>query len=300
MYSNVRHRDGLHHTYPLAIHFKWVVDLVTMPVGLWGMRYLVLAREDLSNQVEGHALRTKATEGVCQFLLEDVIFRYGCVGKVTVDRGELDAREAEEFFQRYGIKLALTTAYNPEDRTTHSSVTGYMPVELIQGQKSIMPVEELIPTWSVLPWVDNLTREELLELRIRQLEQRDEDVKLALERLKTTRLNNKDTFDRKHRLRPRPIEEGDWVLVYDSSLDNQHSALRKFSRRWFGPYVVVRVLDNATYLLRELDGTPLRVPIARKRMKIFKRRDGKAEFAEMAEDEEEAFEKNEDLEDEIT
>ncbi|KAL3696508.1 hypothetical protein R1sor_010584 [Riccia sorocarpa] len=220
MYSNVRHRDGLHPTYPLAIHFKWVVDLVTMPVGLW-------------------------------------------------------------------------------DRTTHSSVTGYMPIELIQGQKSIMPVEELIPTWSVLPWVDNLTREELLELRFRQLEQRDEDVKLALERLKTARLKNKDTFDKKHRLRPRAIEEGDWVLVYDNSLDNQHSALRKFSRRWFGPYVVVRVLDNATYLLRELDGTPLRVPIAGKRVKIFKRRDDDDEFAEMTEDEEEAFEENGDLEDEV-
>ncbi|KAL3682681.1 hypothetical protein R1sor_000703 [Riccia sorocarpa] len=236
MYSNVRHRYGLHSTYPLAIHFKWVVDLVTMPVGLWGMRYLVLAREDLSNQVEGCALRTKGTEGVCRFLLEDVICRYGCVGKVTTDRGELDAREAEEFFQKYGVKLALTTAYNPE-------------VELIQGQKSIMLVEELIPTWSVLPWVDNLTREELLELMIRQLEQRDEDVELSLERLKIARLKNKASFDKKHRLRLRAIKEGDWVLVYDNSLDNQHSALRK-------------------------------------RVKIFKRRDNEAEFAEMVEDEE--------------
>ncbi|KAL3700490.1 hypothetical protein R1sor_018512 [Riccia sorocarpa] len=257
MYSNVRHRDGLHPTYQLAIHFKWVVDLVTMPVGLWGMRY-------------------------------------GCIGKVTTDRGELDAREAEEFFQKYGVKLALTTAYNPEGNA--KSERGHPPI----GQKSIMPVEELIPTWSVLPWMDNLTREELLDLRIRQLEQRNEDVKQVLERLKTARLKNKNTFDRKHRLRPRPIEEGDWALVYDNSLDNQHSALRKFSRRWFGPYVVVRVLDNATYLLRELDGTPLRVPIAGKRVKIFKRRDGEAEFSEMDEDEEEAFEHNEELEDEVT
>ncbi|KAL3686784.1 hypothetical protein R1sor_013093 [Riccia sorocarpa] len=75
-YSNIRHRDGLHPTYPLAIHFKWVVDLVTMPVGLWQMRYLVLAREDLSNQVEGRALRRNTTEAVCRFLLEDVVCRY--------------------------------------------------------------------------------------------------------------------------------------------------------------------------------------------------------------------------------
>ena len=63
------------------------------------------------------------------------------------------------------------------------------------------------------------------------------------------------------------------MLVYDSSLDNQHSTARKFSQRWFGPYVVKKVEDNATYRLAELDGTPLALPIARKRVKIFKRRE---------------------------
>ncbi|KAL3676054.1 hypothetical protein R1sor_026002 [Riccia sorocarpa] len=320
-YSNIRHRDGLHPTYPLAIHFKWVVDLVTMPVGLWQMRYLVLAREDLSNQVEGRALRRNTTEAVCRFLLEDVVCRYGCVGKITADGGELDAQEARDFFQRYGLKLSLTTAYNPEgnakserghppivkalvkacdgrvrewprllpfalwaDRTTHSSVTGYMPAELVQGQKPIMPVEEQVPTWSVLPWADNLTREELLELRIRQLEQRDEDVRTALERLKEARLSNKDRFDKRHRLRPKPVEEGDWVLVYDSNLDNQHSALKKFAKRWFGPYVVEKVYDNATYGLRELDGARLRRPIAGKRVKIFKKRNEDMDVIDTMED----------------
>ena len=93
------------------------------------------------------------------------------------DRGELDAEEAEELFDRLGVNLSLTTAYNTEanekiergqglivkaivrewegrvggwprllpyalwvDRTTHSLVTGYMPAELMFGQKPIMPV----------------------------------------------------------------------------------------------------------------------------------------------------------------
>jgi hypothetical protein len=33
------------------------------------------------------------------------------------------------------------------DRTTHSTVTGYMPVELIFGQKPIMLVEVLFHGW---------------------------------------------------------------------------------------------------------------------------------------------------------
>ena len=49
MHSIVRHRDELHPTYPPTIHFKWMVDLVTMPMGIGQMRYLVLAREDLMN-----------------------------------------------------------------------------------------------------------------------------------------------------------------------------------------------------------------------------------------------------------
>jgi hypothetical protein len=56
MYSNICHRDGLHPTYQLAIHYKWVVDLVAMPMGLGQKKILVLARKDLSNQVEGRAL----------------------------------------------------------------------------------------------------------------------------------------------------------------------------------------------------------------------------------------------------
>ena len=76
-------------------------------------------------------------------------------------------------------------------------------------------------------------------------------MELAIERLKKARLKNKYRFDKKHRLRPKDIEEGDWVLVYDSSLDNQHSTLKKFAKRWFEPYVVKHVNDNATYFLRE-------------------------------------------------
>ena len=43
-------------------------------------------------------------------------------------------------------------------------------------------------------------------------------------------------------------------------------------KRWFGPYIVMHVLDNATYKLSELDGTELIVPIAGKRVKLFKKR----------------------------
>jgi len=92
------------------------------------------------------------------------------------------------FFGNLEIKLAFTTIYNSEgngksegghapivkalvkfcdgkpndwsrllpfalwaDRTTYSFLIGYMPTKLMYGQKLVMPIEEVVPTWNVLP-----------------------------------------------------------------------------------------------------------------------------------------------------
>ena len=89
--------------------------MITMPLGVGQKRYLVLAREDLTNRVEGRALRTKGTLGVCQFILEDIVCRYGYIGKIVANRGDsLNSMEAQDFFDKVGIWLSLTMAYNPK------------------------------------------------------------------------------------------------------------------------------------------------------------------------------------------
>lgn len=70
-------------------------------------------------------------------------------------------------------------------------------------------------------------------------------------------------------MRSKAIQDGEWVLVYDSTLNNQHSTARKFAKRWFGPYVVKKNHNNATYLLQEFSGIELKVPIAEKKIKLF-------------------------------
>ena len=41
-----------------------------------------------------------------------------------------------------------------------------MPTELIYGQKPIMPVKQMISSWAVVDWRDEMSREELLAARI--------------------------------------------------------------------------------------------------------------------------------------
>ena len=69
-----------------------------------------------------------------------------------------------------------------------------MPAKLIFGQTPIMPIEQSIVSWLALPWQDEICREELLVLQIRQLEQREDDIEAAKARLKTARLKN-EAFD---------------------------------------------------------------------------------------------------------
>ena len=93
-----------------------------------------------------------------------------------------------------------------------------------------MSIEQSVASWTSLPWQEEMSREDLLATGIQQLERRPEDVELAIERLRQAGLKNKANLDKKHRLRKRIIEEGDWVLVYDSRLHNQYNTTRKFAK----------------------------------------------------------------------
>ena len=130
----------------------------------------------------------------------------------------------------------------------------------------------MIASWTTIDWANEMSREELLAARIRQLERRPEDVEWTTAKVKEVRIRNKARFDQTHRLRPRKIGEGNWVLVYYNSVNNQHRSTCKFAKRWFKLYVVISANDNATYHLTELDGTRITMPVAGKRIKAFKRR----------------------------
>jgi hypothetical protein len=87
---------------------------------------LVLAREDVSNYVEGRALTSTHTEQVCRFILEDIISRHDCFCWMWADRKELDAEEAIAFFAKFNIKLNLITTYNPA--ANGKSERGHPPI----------------------------------------------------------------------------------------------------------------------------------------------------------------------------
>lgn len=309
MYSRLRYEEDLHPQWPISLHYRWSFDVVSMPKG-HGYQYLGLAIEDLSGWHEGWAFRTKGAREIYQMFTRDIFCRYGTVISVTADGGELNTREFKKLCEDRGIRLHITTSYNPQangrserghqpivgalakicdrpmdwpkmlsyalwaDRTTHSRIHGRMPYELMFGAEPMLAVMHNVPAWGVIPWESNMSREDLLAARVRQLERRQEDINAAAEMIREARTRDAEARNLGRRRRPEPINVGDWVVLADSARDMTYTSDKKLEPRWSGPYEVTeKDTDTSTYRIAELDGTVAEKRVAGRRLKMFKRRE---------------------------
>jgi hypothetical protein len=137
------------------------------------------------------------------------------------------------------------------------------------GQQCVLPIKLGAWTWAALQWDKVRTTPELLAIRARQLKRRTEDIKIAIENVKQSRLQGKQRFDTKMRNRPKnaTIEVGTKVLVHQTKLDKQYTD--KLANRWIGPYIVDKILEGKVYVLKELDGTVAKWTISGNRLKKF-------------------------------
>ncbi|GGV52721.1 hypothetical protein GCM10010495_82100 [Kitasatospora herbaricolor] len=88
-------------------------------------------------------------------MLEDVICRYGCVGKIIADCGELNAQEVRKFFERCGVKLLLITVYNPEGNVKRER--GYLPIVKALVKACNEKVKEWLRFLLFVLWADRIT-----------------------------------------------------------------------------------------------------------------------------------------------
>ncbi|OLY80705.1 Transposon Ty3-G Gag-Pol polyprotein [Smittium mucronatum] len=296
--------EPLKPTWEINIFTKIGVDLVLMPVGKGNMKYLIVARDDFSGWAEARALKNNTAGLVWKFLYEEVICRFGVIGRFVADRGEMTSNLIREKAEQHGIKINFTSSYHPQsngmterghkplidalskycrkspgswpdklhlalwaDRVTTKRTTGVSPFMLVYGQESVLPVEFEFETWNTVIWKKEMTTEELLINRMTQLHKKEELIKLVSDRVKESRVNNKKYFDKKHNLRNKPLEVGDMVLEYNSTIGKKREL--KLNSKWRGPYLVRENLNNGSYSLSELDGTNIKGSKAGNRLKKF-------------------------------
>ncbi|GBG61502.1 hypothetical protein CBR_g21845 [Chara braunii] len=121
----------------------------------------------------------------------------------------------------------------------------------------------------------DLTFEELLDLRARQIGAIEDRIEEAASRTADSRTKDKLRWDKMARVRKEPFKVGDVVLLYDSSLEKQWS--RKLDKRWLGPYRVTRCGEHGAYQIEKLNGTAWKDWVSSSRLKKFVARDEASE-----------------------
>src|SRR5947209_17031323 len=160
------------------------------------------------------------------------ICRHGCFGRMVVDGGPENKDVVEKLAATYGIDRIVASAYHPQangmverghkpivdalskicngdtskwvkhlhavlwaDRVTAKQSSGQTPYYLLHGAEAILPIELRYPSLPTLQWEEVRTTADLLALRARQLERRDEDLEEAIARIQRIRTANHEYFD---------------------------------------------------------------------------------------------------------
>ena len=154
------------------------------------------------------------------------------------------------------------------DRSSVRTSTGLTPYYICCGSEPVLPIELEVSTWRILPWSEVHSTADLLAMRARQLQRRDEDLEEATLHLQRMRLEGKERHDLKHGIREEELSIGSIILLHDTR--REKDMFRKLSFKWLGPYRICDAIkDKGTYIIEELDGSRLAGTFAGDRLKKF-------------------------------
>ena len=305
MRSSYRNKIPIEPTYVRTILREFAADTVYMPKGKGGYRYVIDLRDKFSGWVEAKMVRKATSANVADFIFE-VMTRFGCLPKLTVDNGSEFKGAVMTLADKYKLPLIPISPYNPTangmverghgvyidsiwkvlqgntskwpdligsalwaDRVTVKRTTGFSPYYLLYGQEPLHSFDITDRSWHALDWEKVKSTADLLGLRIKQLSRRDEYIGEASEKVRKERQKAADYFFERNKARM--IENaylpGMVVLVWNNSLEFQFG--NKGALRWMGPYVVVQRRPTGSYVLAELDGAVMKKPVAAKRLKLY-------------------------------
>jgi hypothetical protein len=139
--------------------------------------------------------------------------------------------------------------------------------------ESMLSIKLKMFIWRILFWQKIHIIENLLTMRTRQLQKRDENMKKIKNLLKRMRKQNKKYFDSKHFTTNKNIKKNDLVLFHDTQHENDRSINRKLKYKWRKSFRIKKIIQNKKiYLLQKFDEIDLIEIFVENKIKKFHQR----------------------------
>ncbi|GBG65205.1 hypothetical protein CBR_g49997 [Chara braunii] len=208
------------------------LHLLFMLAGENGCNYIFDARDNLTGFVDRRAIRTK-TDPILANCIKEYYLRYPFVREFVMDRGsEFTCNEVRTLLARHGVVANYTTATHPQanapvekghstimnllakwtegkpgqwskflraaffvENVTVKKTTKYAPATLWYGRRATFPIESFMKTWRRQDLEVNLSFEELLDIRARQVGAAEERLREAVGQVERSRMEDKMRSD---------------------------------------------------------------------------------------------------------
>jgi len=243
-------------------------------------KYAIVAVDYFTKWVDAEPLTKVSSAKVINFLIRNVLCRYGVPQKIISDNGlQFDSDEFANWCQEYGIAKSFSAIAYPQANgqveavnkvlktlikkklekskgawvdklptalwtyhTSYKTTTGHTLFSLAYGSEAMLPVETIVPSHRRIHHNPE-KNEVLVNMSLDLIKERRNEaaLKAAAHKQKIARQYNSTV---KHRA----FKEGDLVLKRVFPRPNALDPM------WEGPYAIHKDLHNGAYILSTVDG----------------------------------------------
>ncbi|KAL9938177.1 hypothetical protein V8E36_002800 [Tilletia maclaganii] len=174
------------------------------------------------------------SSSVAAFISDDILSRYGpVIHTILTDNGPENAADVDALLLRLGGNAVVERGLLKVAYDDRLRTYAYLPLVL---------------------WADRITTR-----------RRDDDLAVAAQRLRESREQSRFHTDTVNADKLRDALAPETMVL----LAPAAKMLPKAASRWIGPYIIDQQLESGSYMLREVDGTPLVQPIGADRLRRY-------------------------------
>ena len=141
-------------------------------------------------------------------------------------------------------------------------------LRIITETKAVLFIELNVSIWQILSWKEVHTIVDLLILRTKQIQRKNENLKKTIMHLQRIRTEAKNLFNENHRIRTKNFRKTDMIMLHDIRLNNQH--FEKLTFRWLKSFRIFQTFfQKDIYIIAKLDETELKSTMSENRLKKF-------------------------------